>query len=283
MLIKSSTDIQHMVENGRLMGAILDELAAACKPGVSTWHIDKLAEKLIVKAGGRPAFKGYRTHVADRPFPSTICASLNDELVHGIPKKYALLKEGDIFSIDIGMEYPWKETKNKKQETKNKRSDDGTASVGVISDTAITVAVGAIPAKTQKLLDVTKQALEEGIKMAQPGNSIASIGRAIESYVKSQGKFGVVRDLVGHGVGHAVHEEPYIPNYYDKALEKSILAPGMIIAIEPMMSLGGWQVETMDDGWTIRMRDRSLSAHFEHTVIITETGNIVATRRPNEK
>lgn len=281
MNIKSPQEILEMQENGKLMGEILDQLASACKPGVSTWHIDQLAEKLIVKAGGRPAFKGYRTHVADRPFPATICASINEELVHGIPKKYVILKEGDIFSIDIGMEYPWKK-KGAKVKV-NKSFEDGTASIGVISDTAITVKVGGVPTKTQKLLDVTRQALEEGIKAAKPGNSIASIGKAIESYVKSQGQYGVVRDLVGHGVGHAVHEEPYIPNYYDKKLENIKLVPGMIIAIEPMISLGGWQVETMDDGWTIRMSDRSMSAHFEHTVIITETGNIVATRRPSEK
>lgn len=280
MFVKSKKDIDNMIENGKRMGAILEQLADACKPGVSTWKIDALAEKLIIKAGGRPAFKGYRTHVADRPFPATICASLNDELVHGIPKKYVVLKDGDIFTIDIGMEYPWGD-KNEKVKIK-KLNDDGKATQGVISDTAITVAVGAIPDKTQKLLDVTRLALEEGIKAALPGNSVASIGKAVESYVKSQGKYSVVRDLVGHGVGHAVHEEPYIPNYYDKTLESMKLVPGMIIAIEPMISLGGYQVETMDDGWTIRMRDKSLCAHFEHTIIITNSGNIVATRRPGE-
>lgn len=262
MLIKSPQDIKNMRENGKRMGEILEKLAVYSRPGVSTWEVDQLAEKLIKKAGGKPAFKGYKTSVADRPFPATICASLNSELVHGIPRKNMFLRDGDIFSIDIGMEYPLKK--------------------GVFSDTALTVIIGEIPETTKKLLEVTRQALEEGIKAAQPGASVASIGRAVESYVKSQGKYGVVRDLVGHGVGHAVHEEPMIPNYYDKTLEKILLAPGMIIAIEPMISLGGWKVHTMPDGWTIKMSDDSLSAHFEHTVIITENGNEVATRRPNE-
>lgn len=262
MYIKSPQDIKNMRENGKYMGEILEKLAAKSRPGVSTWEIDQLAEKLIKKAGGRPAFKGYKTAVADRPFPATICASLNSELVHGIPRKNIFLRDGDIFSIDIGMEWPLKK--------------------GVFSDTAITVAIGTISDATKKLFDVTRQALEEGIKAAQPGASIARIGEAVERYVKSQGKYGVVRDLVGHGVGHALHEEPFIPNYYDKSLENTFLKTGMIIAIEPMISLGSWKVETMSDGWTIKMADDSLSAHFEHTVIITEDGNFVATRRPHE-
>lgn len=255
-----------MIENGKRMGEILDTLALACRPGVTTYEIDKLAEKLIRKCGGKPAFKGYKTHVSDRPFPATICASLNAELVHGIPRKDVHLRDGDIFTIDVGMLWP-----------------DNRAGEGVISDTAITVAVGSIPDKTKKLLDVTREALEKGIAVALPGNSVAAIGKAVQTYVQSMGSYGIVRDLVGHGVGHAVHEDPYIPNYYDKKLESTKLEPGMIIAIEPMIALGDYPVETMNDGWTIRMADGSLSAHFEHTVIITEKGNIVPTRRPSEK
>lgn len=255
-----------MIENGRRMGEILDELAVYCRPGITTYEVDKRAEKLIKKSGGKPAFKGYKTHVADRPFPATICASLNDELVHGIPRKNAYLRDGDIFSIDVGMLWP--------------ASPKGE---GVISDTAITLAIGEIPEKTKKLLAVTREALERGIKAAQPGNSVASIGKAVESYTKSQGSYGIIRDLVGHGVGHAVHEDPLIPNYYDRKLESVKLEPGMIIAIEPMISLGDYPVHTTSDGWTIKMTDNSLCAHFEHTVIITEKGNIVPTRRPSEK
>jgi methionyl aminopeptidase len=266
MWLKSPEDIKNMVENGKRMGEILDELAVFCRPGVTTYEVDKHAEKLIKKAGGKPAFKGYKTHVADRPFPATICASLNDELVHGIPRKNAYLRDGDIFSIDVGMLWP--------------TSPKGE---GVISDTAITLAIGEIPEKTKKLLALTREALERGIQAAQPGNSIASIGKAVESYTKSQGSYGIIRDLVGHGVGHAVHEDPLIPNYYDKKLESIKLEQGMIIAIEPMISLGDYKVHTKTDGWTIGMSDNSLCAHFEHTVIITDTGNIVATRRPSEK
>ncbi|MFA6106011.1 MAG: type I methionyl aminopeptidase [Patescibacteria group bacterium] len=263
MKFKSPEDIKNLIESGKRMGEILEQLAGICRIGISTLEVDKEAEKLIRKAGGNPVFKGYKTHVSDRPFPATICASLNHELVHGIPRKTTLLKDGDIFTIDVGMLWP------------NKKG-------GVITDTAITVAIGNIPERTQKLMAVTKEALERGIAAAKPGNSVASIGKAVESYVKSQGKYGVVRDLVGHGVGHAVHEDPFVPNYYDKKLESIKLEPGMVIAIEPMISLGDWRIETMKDGWTIKMADDSLSAHFEHTVVITETGNIVATRRPQE-
>ena len=263
MKFKSSEDIKNLTESGKLIGEILEQLAGICRPGISTYEVDKEAEKLIKKAGGRPAFKGYKTHVSDKGFPGTICASLNHELVHGIPRKSAILKDGDIFSIDIGMQWPH-------------RKD------GVYTDTALTVPIGEISANTNKLLNVTKEALERGIKAAQPGNSIASVGKAVESYVRSQGNFGIVRDLVGHGVGHAIHEDPFVPNYYDKNLESIKFEPGMVIAIEPMIALGDWRIETMSDGWTIKMADDSLSAHYEHTVIITETGNIVATRRPHE-
>jgi len=187
-------------------------------------------------------------------------------LVHGIAKKKVVLKEGDIFTIDIGMEWPYK---------KGER--------GYYTDTAYTLAVGKISKENEKLLRVTEQSLEEAIKVAVPGNSVADIGRAVENYVKSQGKYGIIRDLVGHGVGHAVHEDPRIPNYYDPKLEKIKLKPGMVIAVEPMISTGDWRVKTGDDGWTIVMSDGSMSAHFEHTIVITETGNIVATRRPSEK
>jgi methionyl aminopeptidase len=264
MKFKSADDIKNIVESGKLMGEILEQLAALCRPGISTFEIDKEAEKLIRKAGGRPAFKGYKTHVSDRPFPATICASINYELVHGIPKKSTILKDGDIFSIDIGMQWP-----NRKD--------------GVYTDTALTVIIGNVPSKTNKLITVTKEALERGIKAALPGNTIASVGKAVESYIRSQGHYGVVRDLVGHGVGHAIHEDPFVPNYYDKNLESIKFEPGMVVAIEPMISLGDWRIETMSDGWTIKMSDNSICAHFEHTVIITETGNIVATRRPHEK
>lgn len=249
------------------MGRILDDLAKMCRPGISTWDVDQVAEKMIVEAGGRPAFKGYKTRSSDEPFPSTICASINEQVVHGIARKDAILKDGDIFTIDIGMEWPYTGPKDVE---------------GYYTDTAVTVPIGKIAPKTRELLRVTQESLEMGIKAIKPGNSIADIGKAIEDYIKSQGKYGIVRDLVGHGVGHAVHEEPRIPNFYDRALDFIILKPGMVIAIEPMVSLGTWKVVTANDGWTISMADNSLSAHYEHTIVVTKSGNVVVTRRPSE-
>ena len=249
------------------MGRILDDLAKMCRPGISTWEIDLAAEKMITEAGGRPAFKGHKTKSADTPFPTTICASINEEVVHGIAKKEAILKNGDIFTIDIGMEWPYSGQKGAE---------------GYYTDTALTIPIGKIPPKTRELLRVTQESLEMGIKVIKPGNTVADIGRAIEDYIKSQGKYGIVRDLVGHGVGHTVHEEPRIPNFYDRALDFIVLKPGMVVAIEPMVSLGGWRVTLANDGWTFVMADGSLSAHFEHTIIITKSGNVVATRRPGE-
>jgi methionyl aminopeptidase len=274
MLIKTPEEIKLIKQGGQIIGRILDDLAKMCKQGISTFEIDLAAEKMIKEAGGRPAFKGYKNKSSDKPFPSTVCASINEELVHGIAKKEAILKNGDIFTIDIGMEWPYE---NQKSKIKNQKLMEG-----YYTDTALTVPIGKIPAKTRELLRVTQESLERGIEAIKPGNTVADIGKAIEDYVKSQGKYGIVRDLVGHGVGHAVHEEPRIPNFYDRNLDYIVLKPGMVVAIEPMISLGGWRLTTANDGWTIIMADGSLSAHFEHTVIITKSGNFVATRRPSE-
>ena len=272
--IKTKGDIEQILKGGKILGEILEALAKAVKPGVTSLEIDRLAEKLIKKAGGKPAFKGYKGRKKDPPFPSTICACVNEELVHGIARADQKLKNGDIFSIDIGMEWPV--GNSKKQETRNKQNG------GFFTDTAVTVIVGEIPEKTRELLRVTKEALEVGIGAAKSGNTVADIGRAIEQFVKSQGNYGIVRDLVGHGVGHAVHEDPRVPNYYDKEMENWVLEPGVVIAIEPMIAIGHHSIETAEDGWTVRMKDKSLCAHFEHTVIITEDGNKIATRRPAE-
>ncbi|PIT87948.1 MAG: type I methionyl aminopeptidase [Candidatus Magasanikbacteria bacterium CG10_big_fil_rev_8_21_14_0_10_40_10] len=265
MHIKSKEAIRQIEKSGLILGRILSNLAKMCQAGITTWEIDREAEKMILKAGGRPAFKGYRNSPSDSPFPTTICASVNHELVHACARKDVRLKTGDIFSIDIGMEYPYK---------KNCR--------GFFTDTAITVPIGPVSEEVKKLLRVTRGALEEGIKASRPGNSVADIGRAIENYVKSQGKYGIVRDLVGHGVGYEVHEEPRIPNYYDRKLSGWKLEPGMVIAIEPMISLGSWAIKTGPDGWAIEMADKSLCAHFEHTIIIGKKTSLVATYRPNE-
>lgn len=271
MLIKSFDEIKQIKKGGKILGRILAKLKKKCRHGASTWEVDQMAERMIIEAGGKPSFKGYKNNPNDPPFPSTICMPINHELVHAAAKKDVFLKNGDIFSIDIGMEWP------------TVGNPDSRKECGYFTDTAVTFAIGEVSEEVKKLLSVTRAALEVGIKAAKPYKTVADIGRAIESYVSSQGNYGIVRDLVGHGVGHDVHEEPRIPNFYEKASEKWVLKPGMVIAIEPMVALGGHEVHTAQDGWAIEMSDGSLCAHFEHTVIITKTGNEVATRRPGEK
>lgn len=265
MYIKSPEAIKQITKGGKILGKILSQLVKICQPGMATWEINQVAEQLILKVGGRPSFKGYRNRPEDTPFPTTICASINQELVHAYARKNVFLKPGDIFSIDIGMEYPVR---------KNYR--------GFFTDTAITVAIGETPEQVKKLLAVTRQALEVGIKAVKPGNTVADIGQAIEGYVKSQGKYGIVRDLVGHGVGYEVHEDPRIPNFFDKNLSSWKLEAGMVLAIEPMISLGDYRIKTGLDGWAIEMADGSLCAHYEHTIIVGKRGREVATRRPKE-
>lgn len=259
--IKTKEEIEKIKEGGKIIGEILENISKMAKPGISAWDIDAEAEKMILEVGGIPSFKGYKSKPSDPPFPSTICASKNEELVHGAATKDKVLNEGDIFSIDIGMRYP--------------------AEGGYFTDTALTVPVGEIPEKTRKLLYATQKALEIGIEQCQVGNTVSDIGKAIQAYIEPQG-YGIVRDLVGHGVGHKVHEEPRVPNFYDRDLEKWKLEPGAVIAIEPMITIGDYNIETADDGWSISTKDKSLNAHFEHTIIITEDGPVVATRRPAE-
>lgn len=266
MLIKSKQEIAVLKKGGRLLGKILFDLEKMCKPGVSTFEIDQAAEKAIENVGGRPAFKFYKNHPTEPPFPCTICASLNNEVVHGIAKADTILRNGDLFSIDIGMEWPFGDKKQK----------------GLYTDTALSVIIGKTDKKTRQLVATTRQALEAGIKAIKPGVSLASVGAAIEKSIKSQGEYGIIRDLSGHGVGHAVHEDPWIPNYYEKRLENFILKPGMVLALEPMITLGDWRIKTSSDGWTVITADDSMAAHFEHTVVVTAKGCDVITRRPDE-
>ena len=254
-----------IAEGGKKLGNVLDALRGMIAPGVSGFEIDIAAEKLIIAAGGAPAFKGYKARQKDLPFPGTLCFCLNEEVVHGIPSKNKIIKNGDLVSLDIGMRYPISHS-----------------SGGYFTDTALTVAVGKENKKIRALLSVTKEALEVGISAIKIGGTIADIGRAIENYVKSQGKYGIVRDLVGHGVGHKVHEDPRVPNYYEAESEAWKIEPGVVIAIEPMITLGAWQVVVCPDGWGVSAVDKSLSAHFEHTIIVTKKGPIVATRRMTE-
>ncbi|PIR03162.1 MAG: type I methionyl aminopeptidase [Candidatus Magasanikbacteria bacterium CG11_big_fil_rev_8_21_14_0_20_43_7] len=265
--IKTKEECARILEGGLLLGVILEDLGKMVCPGISTLEIDKEAERRIRDVGGIPAFKGYAPS-GHSPFPGTICACVNDEIVHGIPSKNVLV-EGQILSIDIGMQYP----------AKSGLGQDGN---GFFTDTAITVPVGEINSQARQLLSVTKKSLDMAIEVAVVGAKISDIGRTIERYIEPQG-YGIVRDLVGHGVGHAVHEDPAVPNYYEPSLGDRTLEVGAVIAIEPMITVGDYQTDVKKDGWTIVTADGSLSAHFEHTIIITDKGTVIATRRPSEK
>ena len=246
--LKSSREVELMAQGGKILGDTVETLRAAVRPGVSTGELDEIAETFIRShEGAVPAFKGLYG------FPGSICASVNSEIVHGIPSKKRVLKDGDIISIDVGVGYK-----------------------GYFTDSATTVAVGAISAETQRLLDVTQMSLEAGISAATLGNHIGDIGAAVQAVVEAAG-FSVVRDLVGHGIGVEFHEEPQVPNY-GKPKRREKLVAGLTLAIEPMVNIGGPATKTLSDRWTIVTADGSLSAHFEHTVAITEDGPRVLTR-----
>lgn len=272
-MIKTAEELDAIREGGRLLGKILEELVLMVCPGATTEEIDRAAESKIRAVGGRPSFKGYAPHGVP-PFPSTICACINDEVVHAPAIPPRTLKEGDIFSIDIGMEWPIE----KLQMTNDKLQSNGN---GFFTDTAITVPVGHISPKANDLIEVTREALERGIAAVKAGGRISDIGKAVQSSVEERG-YSVVRALVGHGVGYAVHELPEVPNYVDANTPAVFLASGMVIAIEPMVNHGSHLVVTAPDRWTIKTKDGALSAHFEHTLIVTDRGADVVTRRPKE-
>lgn len=246
--LKSSREIDLMSQGGVILGQTIRKLREAVRPGMSTAELDAVGEAFIRgHAGATPAFKGLYG------FPGNICTSINDEIVHGIPSRKRILREGDVVSLDVGVGYK-----------------------GFFTDSAITVPVGAVDATTQRLLDVTAEALEAGIAAACVGNHIGDIGAAVQTIVEAAG-FSVVRDLVGHGIGAEFHEEPQVPNY-GKRQRREKLVPGLTIAIEPMVNVGGPATRTLPDRWTIVTADGSRSAHFEHTVAITEEGPKVLTK-----
>jgi methionyl aminopeptidase len=246
--LKSAREIDLMAEGGKILGGTLKLLRETVKAGLSTMDLDKVAEDFIRSHdGAKPAFKGLYG------FPGSICTSINDEIVHGIPSKKRILKDGDIVSLDVGVGYR-----------------------GFFTDSAITVAVGSVDAQTSKLLSVTAESLEAGIAAAVIGNHIGDIGAAVQQVVEAAG-FSVVRDLVGHGIGVEFHEEPQVPNY-GKPKRREKLVPGLTLAIEPMVNVGGPATRTLSDRWTIVTADGTRSAHFEHTVAITEDGPRVLTR-----
>ncbi len=272
-VIKTKEEIEVLREGGRLLSRILKDLLSKVKPGVSTEYLEELACEWMDKVGGRPAFKNYEVW-GGHFFPTALCTSVNEEIVHAPSVPGRILHEGDILSIDIGMEWPIDPSKVKKNLVSNRFSIGG----GFYTDMASTIAVGKIDKKAQKLIEVTKAALAIGIAEAKPGNKLSKLGGAIQKYVERKG-FAVVRDMVGHGVGHKAHEDPQIFNYDFRpyGVDDLVLEPGMVIAIEPMVTAGTWRIKTGKDGMAVVTADGSLSAHFEHTVAITEKGNIIIT------
>ncbi len=239
--IKSQREIELMREAGKILGKVHNELAKEIKPGMTTLKIDQIGEEMIRSYGCIPSFKGYGG------YPASICVSVNEEVVHGIPSKKRVIKEGDIVSLDAGVIYK-----------------------GYHSDAARTIPVGEISREARQLIEVTKQSFFEGIKFAKEGCHLHDISNAIAAYNESFG-YGVVRDLVGHGIGTSLHEDPQIPNFAQP--RRGIkLYEGMTLAIEPMVAAGGWAVKFLDDDWTVVTADKSLAAHYENTVLVTKNG-----------
>lgn len=244
--IKTDQEIKLLREGGKILHEILHKTAAKVKPGVSTGELNEYAEKLLAERGVVGAFKGFHG------FPAALCTSVNDACVHGVPSFDFILKEGDIIGLDFGVTYE-----------------------GLITDSAITVAVGEISSDTKHLMETTKKALKVGIRQAQVGNHVGAIGAAVQKLVEAQG-YSSVRELIGHGVGYEVHEAPEVPNFGEKN-DGPVLKEGMVIAIEPIVNVGDWNIKTLADNWTIVSADGSLSAHYEHSVAITKSGPMILT------
>lgn len=252
--IKTKEEIAILREGGKRHAQILKELASMVKPGVTSSQLEERARELISEGGDKSAFLDYRPHGARRPFPATVCISPNDEVVHGIPNEgEKVFKEGDIVSIDLGLIHK-----------------------GLVTDAAVTVAVGNISPELSKLLEVTEKALYAGIKAAKDGNRTGDIGQAV-SRVAVPHNYGIVEELAGHGVGYSVHEDPYVPNF-GQAGKGDVLKAGMVIAIEPIFNIGSKEIKLdKEDGYTFRTSDGKPSAHFEHTVVITKSGAEILT------
>jgi methionyl aminopeptidase len=248
IVLKSAREIEVMRRGGQILADVVEMLRGMVEAGLSTLEIDEEVEAFIVRHGARSAFKGYRG------FPATVCVSINDEVVHGIPSAHRRLKEGDIVGLDLGCIVE-----------------------GYYADCAITLPIGEVPARVQALLDVTRESLERAIGQCRPGRRLSDVSHAVQAHVEAHG-FSIVRMFVGHGIGQALHEDPQIPNFGDPG-RGPLLKPGMVLAIEPMVTMGTHEVRILDDGWTAVTADGSLAAHFEHTVAITESGPSVLTRR----
>jgi methionyl aminopeptidase len=251
-IVKTAAEIEIMRQAGQIVARGLKLLRERVRPGISTADLDAVFEKHVRDSDARPTFKGYRG------FPASICASVNEEVVHGIPSVARVLKEGDIISIDAGATYK-----------------------GYVGDAAITVGVGRISEKAQRLIDVTRDCLEAAIRVVRPGGLLSQIARAVQTHAEERG-YSVVREYVGHGIGTSMHEAPQVPNFVSQPIDsfEYILKPGICIAIEPMVNEGTRRVHTLKDNWTVVTNDQKLSAHFEHTVAVTKDGHDVLTRLP---
>jgi len=251
-LIKTKQQIEGIKESSKRLALVVQKVAEKIAPGMSTAELDHYAHQLITELGDKPSFLNYTPEGVKHPYPASMCISINDEVVHGIPSEDIILKEGDIVTLDCGINHK-----------------------GYFSDHAITYPVGTINSEDQKLINITREALAVGIKAAKSGNTIGDIGYAIESFV--HGRYGIIRILSGHGVGLAVHEDPYVPNYGKPGMGEKLVS-GMVLAIEPMLTRGSEIVDVLDDEYTYITSDGSQSAHFEHTILITEDGPEILTK-----
>lgn len=256
MIAKTQEEIEILREGGKRLATILHKVSERVAPGVSALDLDRYARELIKELGDESAFLGYTPEGVKTPYPAALCVSVNDEVVHGIPTKDKVLKEGDIVAIDLGLKHR-----------------------GLFTDMAMSVPVGKINNEKMELLKTTETALQEGIWAAKDGGSVGDIGHAVEQYIKSKKKnYGIVEILAGHGVGRAVHEDPYVPNYGKPGTGEKLVT-GMVIAIEPMVNLGTKNVTLDNDEYTFRTADGKASAHFEHTILITENGPEILTKK----
>jgi methionyl aminopeptidase len=252
--IKSKKEIEIMREGGRILAEVLQRVSEQVKAGTSAVDLDKLARELIFSSGGRPSFLNYKPGGSDEGYPAALCVSVNDEIVHGLPTKEKILREGDLVKLDLGVEY-------KKLHT----------------DATVMVAVGKISPVAEKIMRVTKECLEIGIEKIKPGASLNEYALAVEDHAR-ENEFEIVRDLVGHGVGHAVHEPPQVFNYADRRMKNIILQEGMTLALEPMVNEGGFDIILAPDNWTYKTRDGKLNGHWEHTIVVTKGGCEVLTK-----
>jgi methionyl aminopeptidase len=275
--LKTKEEIEIIREGGKILSSILDKIVAEAKPGVSSEFLEDMAVKMIEDNNGRPSFKDYPMG-GGIYFPSALCVSINDEVVHGTSLPNRILKEGDIVGLDIGMEWPLqtKEEAKKNNIPFNHRSKGG----GFYTDMCRTVPIGKVTKEAEKIINISKEALMIGISKAKAGNTLNDIGKAIQSFVELNG-YSVVRDLVGHGVGYLAHEEPNVFNYAigENDSENIKLEPGMVIAIEPMINTGKFNVRVHRNNYTFLTSDKSLSSHYEHTVAILEKGNKILTKK----